>query len=122
MGRLETVDAGNWEPFVASPAAVLVLAKSDCGACKAWGEELEQQLGAEGFWPEVRFGKLTLDQGSHAGFKRANPWLRELTDLPYTVIYVRGERLKAFAGAGIGRLENRLRAVVPGASPSQGCP
>jgi hypothetical protein len=118
MGRLETVDAGNWEPFVASPAAVLVLAKSDCGACQAWGAELEQQLAAESFWPGVRFGKLTLDQGSHAGFKRANPWLREVTDLPYTAIYVRGERLKAFAGAGIDRLDNRLRTILASPSPT----
>jgi len=47
-----------------------------------------------------------------AGFKRANPWLADLDDLPSTQIHVRGERVKSFAGGGVSRLESRLRRIA----------
>jgi len=59
----------------------------------------------------VRFGKILLDRGGLASFKRAKPWLAEVDVLPYTRIYRGGEKLAEFAGGGIGRLQSRLERV-----------
>jgi hypothetical protein len=112
--RFEQVDGTSWREFVAAPVAVLMLGKSDCAACQAYGEELEQFLAADADWPEIRFGKMVLDRGGLVDFKRASPWLAEVDTLPYTQIYVNGERWKAFAGGGIDRLVSRLRKLPDG--------
>ena len=117
MSRLEQLEGERWKDLTAAPVAVLMLGKSTCAACNAFTEELEAALGRAGFWPEVRFGKMLLDRPGLASFKRASPWLAEAQDLPYTVIYVKGERFKAFAGGGLERLENRLRQVGQGEAP-----
>lgn len=109
--RFEKVDAASWQAFVAAPRAVLVLGKSDCAACAAWSTELETFLATDARWPEVRFGKLLLDQGGLVHFKRANPWLADVDVLPFTVIWQHGERAKSFAGGGIDRLVSRLEAL-----------
>lgn len=106
--RLETVDGGNWREFVGSPLAVLVIGKSDCPACAAWSEELEGFLASDTKWTDVRFGKMLLDRGGLIDFKRANPWLADVDELPFNHIYVRGERWKAWPGGGIDRLVGRL--------------
>lgn len=116
MSRLESLDGATWSGLVESPAAVLVLGKSDCAACAAWSEELEGLLGDAARFPNVRFGKIFLDQPGLASFKRANPWIAELDVLPYNVLYRAGERVGEFAGSGIGRLEARIeRLLAPGA-------
>ena len=112
MSRVEAIDGSGWEEFVASPVAVLVLGRSDCAACAQWSSELEAHLGDPTRWPEVRFGKVLLDTPGLAGFKRANPWVAELDVLPSNQIYVRGERVKSFAGGGVSRLDSRLRRVA----------
>jgi hypothetical protein len=109
--RLETIGRDNWKDFLQSPTAVLMLGKTDCPACKAWTEELQSFLAQDQDWNDVRFGKMELDRGGLSEFKKANPWLRELDDLPYNVIYVNGERTKSFLGSGVERLVNRLRRV-----------
>jgi hypothetical protein len=111
---LEKIDGGNWRDFIAAPLAVLMLGKSDCAACAAWTDELEQFLAGDGEWKHVRFGKMLLDQGGLIDFKRANPWLAEVDVLPYNLIYVRGEKVKEFPGGGTDRLVSRLRAVADG--------
>ena len=63
-------------------------------------------------WSEVRFGKLELDRGGLGAFKKENPWLADIKDLPYTLVYVNGERMKEFLGSGIDRLVNRMRRVI----------
>ena len=108
MARLETVDGGSWRQFIASPLAVLVIGKSDCPACAAWSEELERFLSADAAWPDVRFGKMLLDKGGLIEFKRANPWLADVEELPFNVLYVRGDRSKSWPGGGIERLTSRL--------------
>lgn len=108
MSRFEQLDAKNWEEFVASPTAVLVLGKTDCAACKEWSEELESFLEQADAYPDVRFGKLVIDKPGLVNFKRANPWLAEVDVLPFNVVYQGGEKKKTFAGGGLERLTNRL--------------
>lgn len=110
--RLELLDRDTWREFLDSPAAVLMLGKSDCDACAAWTQELEAFLADDTEWAKVRFGKIELDRGGLAAFKKENPWIAEIKDLPYTLIYVNGERKKEFLGSGIDRLVNRMRRVI----------
>ena len=105
---LETVDGGNWRDFIASPRAVLLIGKSDCPACGAWTEELNGFLGSDTKWTDVRFGKMLLDKGGLIEFKRANVWLADVEELPFNVLYVRGERTKSWPGGGVERLVSRL--------------
>lgn len=109
--RLEAIDGTNWEAFLAAPMAVLMLGKTDCEHCTEFTEELHAFLATDRTYGDVRFGKMLLDRGGLAGFKRANPWLAEADVLPYTLIYRSGTRVAEFAGGGIGRLESRLERV-----------
>jgi len=112
MPRLEKLEGTAWRDLVQAPVAVLVLGKSDCEACRAWSEEIEQFLAQGGEETAgVRFGKIVLDERGLIDFKRANPWIAGLDVLPFTQIWVDGERSKSFAGGGIERLRNRLRSV-----------
>jgi hypothetical protein len=111
MATLEAIDGGNWEEFLRTPVAVLMLGKSDCPACAAWTGELTEFLATDSEWSNVRFGKMLLDKGGLVTFKRAHPWIAELDVLPFTQIFRAGERIKSFAGGGVERLVNRLRQV-----------
>jgi len=117
MIELEAIDGTNWQEFVGSPAAVLMLGKSDCQHCAEWTEELETYLGEESARRDVRFGKMLLDTPGLIGFKRANDWLAEVDHLPFNVVYQAGERVKSFPGGGIERLTRRIERVF-GARPS----
>ena len=112
MTRLETVDGANWRDFVGAPVALLVIGKTDCGACAAWTEELEAFLASDNEWPHVRFGKMYVDRPGLIEFKRASPWLADVDELPFNQLYVRGERSKAWPGGGIERLVDRLRGIT----------
>jgi hypothetical protein len=79
--------------------------------CNEFTDELNGFLAADQTYGDVRFGKILLDRGGLAGFKRANPWLADVDVLPYTVIYRAGAKVAAFAGGGIARLESRLERV-----------
>lgn len=117
MSRLESVDGTNWREFVQSPLALLVIGKSDCPACSAWSAELETFLAGDEEWKAVRFGKMLLDKGGLIDFKRANPWLADVEELPLNQFYASGERTKSFPGSGIERLVTRLRSLAASASP-----
>lgn len=110
--RLELLDRDTWREFLNSPAAVLLIGKSDCDACAAWTSDIEAFLADDTDWANVRFGKIELDRGGLGAFKKENPWLAEINDLPYTLVYVDGERKKEFLGSGIERLVNRMRRVI----------
>ncbi len=112
MSRLEILDRATWRDFLAAPRAVLMLGKSDCPACAQWTAELSDFLENDQEFRDVRFGKVLLDQGGLADFKRENPWLADVDSLPYNVLYTAGERRKEFAGSGIERLTNRLRSIA----------
>ena len=111
MDRLEPIDGTNWESFLASPWAVLMLGKTDCEHCAEFTGELQGYLATAEAPADVRFGKMLLDRGGLAGFKRANPWLADVDVLPYTLIYRRGQKVGEFAGGGLGRLQNRLERL-----------
>ena len=109
---LEKLERETWREFLGAPAAVLMLGKTDCEACAAWTQELEGFLADDTEWTHVRFGKIELDRGGLGEFKKENSWLMDINDLPYTIIYVDGERKKEFLGSGIARLVNRMRRVI----------
>jgi len=106
--RLEKLEGDAWQEFTKAPLAVLMLGKSDCAACNEWTAELEGLLASDGRLVDVRFGKILLDQRGLISFKKANPWIADLHELPYNVIFVNGERVKSWAGGGADRLITRL--------------
>jgi hypothetical protein len=110
--RLELLDGQTWQEFLASPAAVLMLGKSDCAACAEWTAELERFLEADQRFRDVRFGKLLLDKPGLVSFKRAHPWIAEIEVLPTTVLFAGGAETKRFAGGGIDRLVARLERTA----------
>lgn len=109
--RLEEVDGSNWQEFVESDTAVLMLGRTDCDACVMYTDELLEFLAEDDEWTDVRFGKMLLDQPGLASFKQKAGWLSEVSDLPYTAIYSNGELEKTFAGNGVDRLTNRLERL-----------
>lgn len=106
--KLEKLDGDAWQEFTQAPLAVLMLGKSDCAACNDWTRELEALLTTDGRFDDVRFGKILLDQRGLVSFKKANPWIADLHELPYNLIYVNGARVKSWAGGGSDRLVTRL--------------
>jgi hypothetical protein len=111
--RLETVNDQNWEEFTRSPVAVLVLARSDCPTCGKWTEELTAFLEPDETWERVRFGKINLDGADTEAFRNANEdWLGMVEGVPFNILYLDGTPMTSFAGSGVARLENRLRAVA----------
>ena len=114
MSRLEAVGRENWKELVNLSLSVLILGRTDCPACKAWTEELVDFLAADKEFAAIRFGKIELDRPGLIDFKRANPWLCELDDLPYNVIYQSGDRFNAFLADGIDLLTKRLRKASHG--------
>ena len=139
MNRLEILEGEAWREVVNAPIAVIVLARSTCPVCRAWAEELTAFLETDERWKGVRFGEIFVNEddeeaeveedeedgtpdalaralsaavGPRGSFARANrDWLGEVKDLPHNVLYVRGERVKSWPGAGIDRLIARLEGV-----------
>ena len=62
-------------------------------------------------WLGIRFGKMLLDEPGLSDFKRTNRWLADVDTLPFTQIYVGGERWKDFAGGGVEQLQRRLERL-----------
>ena len=78
-------------------------------------DELRDAAAAPGFG--IRDGKMLLDRGGLASFKRANPWLAEVDVLPCTLIYQGGQKRSEFAGGGVERLQARLSRLRREANP-----
>jgi len=111
MSKLQILDKDNITEFLGNSDRVLILGKSDCAACQAWAAELTAAMDDGSFTSAVSVGKLDLDQRGLGDFKKSSPWLAEITDLPFNVIYVGGEKQKSWAGAGVDRLKNRLERL-----------
>lgn len=93
--------------LVASPRAVLVLGKSDCGHCTAYEREI-LELQAKGELEGVEFGKLLLDAPGSPRFKKENPWIASLEALPYTLLFSEGQLTTHFATSRASYLAERL--------------
>lgn len=111
MSELTVLTPTSWEAFFTHEVAVLLVGKSDCAACTEWSVELTELAAGDEF-AEVAFGKVLLDTPGMHGFKRQNAWVKDVTDLPYTVIYKGGEVQKSFYGKGVDRLRTRLTKVL----------
>jgi hypothetical protein len=92
------VDDDTVGDVVGAPHGALVLAKDDCGSCAAYEAEI-RRLQEEGLLGDLVVGKIMLTQPGSRRFKRENPWLREVADLPYTVLYASGEKVDEFAAS-----------------------
>lgn len=112
MNELLTIDGSNWKEHIQSPLAVLILGKTDCEKCRQWSEELTAFLAEDSEFTDVKFGKMLLDQRGLGEFKKANTWIAELDVLPFNLLYVKGEKVKEYAGGGLERLQNRLRRLA----------
>ncbi|MFB6264886.1 MAG: hypothetical protein ABEL76_14885 [Bradymonadaceae bacterium] len=105
---LKQIDGDNWRDFLEDGTSVLVLTRSDCDACDTYTEELEEFLDEGDRSSELEVGKMIVDEGGLADFKRDQDWVADVRNLPYTAIYVDGSLEKSFPGTGIDRLERRL--------------
>ena len=81
-----------------APRGALILAKDGCGSCAAYEAEIKS-LQERDVLGGLVVGKLTLTRPGSRAFKRSNPWLGTLEDLPYTVLYANGERVDEFAAS-----------------------
>ena len=111
---IEVLNADNLAEFESNQDRVLILGKSDCQNCKNWQAELNEALEGGQFEAPVPIGKLDLDQRGLGAFKKGNPWLLDVKDLPFNVIYRGGEIQKSYAGGGLERLTNRLARLELG--------
>jgi hypothetical protein len=105
---MEILGPRDWEEFLSSPIAVLMLGKTDCVACEEWTKELQSFDIPEG----VRIGKILLNQPGFGRFKIAHDWVSGVDVLPFNAIYVDGELKKQWAGGGMDRLQNRLNRYI----------
>ena len=103
--HLLRVNDQNLKDVVEADLGVLILAKSDCGYCASYEQDILQLIG-RGKLQGVTIGKLVLDAPGSGRFKRDNPWLAGLKTLPYTLLYRKGERVDEFsASKGLYLLE-----------------
>ncbi len=93
-----------------SDLGVLILAEEGCGACAGYSEEI-QSLEVGGRLEGVVMGKMVLDRPGSSRFKRANPWLRDVEALPYTLVYGGGHKVDEFAASRGSYLLERLARV-----------
>ena len=92
------VDDETVASVINAPRGALILAKDGCGSCAEYEAEIER-LQARALLGDLVVGKLMLTQPGCRLFKRANPWLREVDFLPYTLLYERGEKVDEFAAS-----------------------
>jgi hypothetical protein len=98
VSSVSYVDDDTVDRVIRARHGALVLAKDDCDNCAAYESQI-RHLQQEGQLGDLVVGKIVLTQPGSRDFKRANPWLRELDFLPYTVLYASGEKVDEFAGS-----------------------
>lgn len=108
---LEVVDDSNFEEFLASPAAFLLIGKDGCGPCMEWKASLNSVLSEGGKLPSsVRFGRVIIGEDKLTNFKRVHGvWLSHVREMPYNSVWMNGVLVKEWPGGGdLDRLTNRL--------------
>jgi len=112
MATLELLDEDTWEFFLNAPVSVLVLSKNDCNSCLQLADELRVWLTTEGVPSNVRFGKLMLDHPGMGRFKIAHPWVSSVDIMPFTAIFVNGERVSEWGGSNLSRFQNQIQQAL----------
>lgn len=112
MATLELLDEDTWEFFLNAPVSVLVLSKNDCNSCLQLADELGVWLTTEGVPSNVRFGKLMLDYPGMGRFKIAHPWVSNVDIMPFTAIFVNGERVSEWGGSNLSRFQNQIQQAL----------
>ncbi len=107
ISAIREVNDQNLAEVVEAERGILILTKSTCGACAIYQAQIEERL-ERGELDGLPIGKLVLDRGGAANFKRANPWLAGVAHLPYTVLYQRGQRVDEFAASKASYLIERV--------------
>ena len=92
------VDDECVESVTQAGRGALILAKENCENCAAYEADV-RRLQERGVLGELVVGKMILSSPGCRAFKRENPWLRDVTFLPYTVLYREGERVDSFASS-----------------------
>ena len=92
------VDDETVESVTGAPHGALILAKDGCGSCAEYEAEIRRLQDRE-LLGDLVVGKLMLTQPGSRAFKRSNPWLATVEDLPYTVLYASGEKVDEFAAS-----------------------
>jgi hypothetical protein len=92
------VDDESLDLVTQAARGALILAKDGCDSCAAYESDV-RRLQEQGLLGELVVGKILLTQPGCRAFKRENPWLRDVTYLPYTVLYTTGERVDEFASS-----------------------
>lgn len=98
MNSIQNVDDGNYNDFMGHDRVALLLTLSSCGSCASYTREIEQLL-QKGQLEGLQIGKVVLDRAGSAKLKRANPWIKRLDFLPYTVLYSNGDKVDEFAAS-----------------------
>ncbi len=107
ISAIREVNDQNLAEVTAAERGILIVTKSTCGACAIYQAQIEERL-ERGEFDGLPIGKLVLDRGGAANFKRANPWLAGVAHLPYTVLYQRGQRVDEFAASKASYLIERV--------------
>lgn len=105
---LPRITDANMDDILAADQAVLILTKHGCGHCEKYEREI-LALRERGELAGLTVGMMVLSTLGSATFKRSNPWVAALQALPYTVVYLKGKRVDAFAASKAGYLLERLR-------------
>lgn len=77
---------------------VLLLTKSSCGHCAKYTQDIEQLI-QQGQLAGFRIGKVHLDKTDSIKFKKANPWIKKVDFIPYTVLFSDGAKVDEFAAS-----------------------
>jgi hypothetical protein len=96
--RFQYVDDDTIDGIVGARHGALVLAKDDCDNCAAYEAEI-RRLQDQGLLGDLAVGKIMLTRPGCREFKRANPWLRDVADLPYTLLFASGQKVDEFAAS-----------------------
>ena len=110
---LEVIDDSNFEEFLASPVAFLLIGKTGCGPCMEWTASLNSALAEDGLPSGIRWGKLIIGDGKLTNLKRVHgTWLSHVREMPYNSIWMNGTMVKEWPGGGeLVRLTNRLEGL-----------
>ena len=93
----EELDDETWPEFVSQKEAVLILTRSNCENCGPFVEELVSK--------DFPVGVIVLDKPGTVGFKAAYPRIAaEVSILPFSILFSRGEWLDSVMGARVGAI------------------